>query len=68
MVEHGAELWSWLEDGGYFYVCGDATYMAKDVEAALKSVVQKHGAMSAEAASAYVAQLVQEKRYVRDVY
>ena len=39
MREQGAQLWSWLEDGAHFYVCGDANRMAKDVDAALKEVV-----------------------------
>ncbi|MET0283552.1 MAG: bifunctional nitrate reductase/sulfite reductase flavoprotein subunit alpha [Polyangiales bacterium] len=68
MVEHGEALWDWLQEGAHFYVCGDATQMAKDVDAALKQVVQTHGAMSAEDAAAYVAKLAQDKRYVRDVY
>ncbi|MDB5816736.1 MAG: molybdopterin oxidoreductase, partial [Rhizobacter sp.] len=68
MAEHGAELWAWLEEGAHFYVCGDATRMAKDVDLALKTVVQKHGLLDAEQAAAYVARLAQEKRYVRDVY
>jgi sulfite reductase (NADPH) flavoprotein alpha-component len=42
--------------------------MAKDVDAALKQVVQTHGAMNADDAAAYVSKMVQEKRYVRDVY
>jgi sulfite reductase (NADPH) flavoprotein alpha-component len=68
MLEQGEALWEWLQEGAHFYVCGDATQMAKDVDAALKQVVQKHGMMSAEDAAAYVAKLAQDKRYVRDVY
>ncbi|EIC29034.1 sulfite reductase subunit alpha [Methylomicrobium album] len=68
MLEHGAELWAWLEDGAHFYVCGDAARMAKDVDAALRQIVQEHGAMSAEHAAAYVGRMGQDKRYLRDVY
>jgi sulfite reductase (NADPH) flavoprotein alpha-component len=68
MSEHASELWSWLEDGAHFYVCGDARRMAKDVDAALHEVIQKAGGKSAEQASAYVAQLKSSKRYQRDVY
>jgi sulfite reductase (NADPH) flavoprotein alpha-component len=68
MLEHGAELWAWLQDGAHFYVCGDATRMAKDVDAALREIVRTHGAMRQEDASAYVGKLMQDKRYVRDVY
>ncbi|PSS49483.1 bifunctional nitrate reductase/sulfite reductase flavoprotein subunit alpha [Pseudomonas sp. BBP2017] len=68
MLEHGAELWRWLEEGGHFYVCGDAERMARDVDAALKQVVAEHGALSTEQADAYVAQLSRSKRYLRDVY
>ncbi len=68
MLEHAQELWSWLEDGAHFYVCGDAKRMAKDVDAALHEVIQKAGGKSAEQASQYVAQLKSAKRYQRDVY
>ena len=68
MREHGAELFAWLEEGAHFYVCGDAARMAKDVDAALKSVVAAHGGMSDEKAGEYVARLAKERRYVRDVY
>jgi NADPH-dependent sulfite reductase flavoprotein alpha-component len=68
MVEEGAELWRWLCDGACFYVCGDASQMAKDVDEALKQVVQTFGGMRAEEASDWVAALAREKRYQRDVY
>ncbi|SEQ10591.1 sulfite reductase [NADPH] flavoprotein, alpha-component [Streptomyces sp. yr375] len=66
--EHGSHLWSWLQDGAHFYVCGDASRMAKDVDRALRDVAVVHGGMSEEAAAAHVKQLAADKRYVRDVY
>ena len=68
MIEHGAELWSWLSDGGEVYVCGDASRMAKDVDAALHKVVEQHGGMNHEAAKDFVSQLHDDRRYHRDVY
>ncbi|MGO4325982.1 molybdopterin-dependent oxidoreductase [Cupriavidus sp. 2TAF22] len=68
MREQGAQLWAWLEAGAHFYVCGDASRMAKDVDAALRDVVQVHGGLSQEAAGDYVTAMSAGKRYVRDVY
>ncbi|MEU2272934.1 bifunctional nitrate reductase/sulfite reductase flavoprotein subunit alpha [Streptomyces olindensis] len=68
MREHGPELWHWLRDGARFYVCGDASRMAKDVDRALRDIAVAHGGMSEAEAAAYVKQLAADKRYVRDVY
>lgn len=68
MREHGAELFRWLEQGGYFFVCGDAYRMAKDVDQALHDVIAEHGKLSEQQAVDYVNQLKKDKRYVRDVY
>ncbi|WP_174189796.1 molybdopterin dinucleotide binding domain-containing protein, partial [Nocardia barduliensis] len=68
MIEHGAELWSWLRDGAHFYVCGDASRMAKDVDEALLRIARIHGKLDEDGALAFKKQLVAEKRYVRDVY
>ncbi|MEM9708888.1 MAG: sulfite reductase flavoprotein subunit alpha [Pseudomonadota bacterium] len=68
MTENGKDLYGLLEEGGHFYVCGDATRMAKDVDAALHKVVETHGALSEDGAIDYVNRLKREKRYVRDVY
>lgn len=68
MLEHGSELWSWLTEGAHFYVCGDANTMAKEVDAALKLVIQEHGGMNADEAEDYVKEMLQTKRYARDVY
>jgi NADPH-dependent sulfite reductase flavoprotein alpha-component len=66
--ENGAQLWQWLQQGGHFYVCGDASRMARDVDAALKAIIREHGGMSTEQADAYVTGMSREKRYLRDVY
>ncbi|HEY8835282.1 MAG TPA: hypothetical protein VIM09_06820 [Chthoniobacterales bacterium] len=68
ILEAGREVWSWLNDGAYLYLCGDAERMAPDVDAALQAVVAEHGGMSKEAAAEYVADLRTRKRYRRDVY
>ena len=70
MKENGRELWAWLQSGAYFYVCGDAHRMAKDVHQALIDIAQEQGNLSAEAASDYVnvTLMKTEKRYLRDVY
>lgn len=68
MLEQGAELYAWLQEGAYFYVCGDASRMAKDVDKALYQVIAQFGGLSAERAADYVDQLRKEKRYLRDVY
>ncbi|MGG1517160.1 bifunctional nitrate reductase/sulfite reductase flavoprotein subunit alpha [Paenibacillus oryzisoli] len=68
MLEHGAELWAWLQAGAHFYICGDASAMAKEVEGALKTIIQTHGGKSAYEADAYVKEMAQSKRYAKDVY
>lgn len=68
MLENAADLWRWLEEGAYFYVCGDASRMAKDVDTALHRVVETAGGRSPEDAAAYVADLKKAKRYRKDVY
>ena len=68
MLEAAEELFGWLEQGAYFYICGDASRMAKDVDAALHQVVEKAGGKSPEEAAAYVEELKKSKRYRKDVY
>lgn len=68
MLEQGAQLWAWLQEGAHFCVCGDAGRMARDVDAALRQLVQEHGGLSPDAARDYVARMAADKRYLRDVY
>lgn len=68
MLERGKDLYAWLEEGAHFYVCGDATRMAHDVNEALLSIIEKQGGKSREAAETYLEDLKKAKRYQRDVY
>jgi sulfite reductase (NADPH) flavoprotein alpha-component len=68
MRENAAELWQWMEQGGHFYVCGDAKRMAKDVEDTLLAIASEHGKKSAAEAKAWLDGLAKAGRYQRDVY
>lgn len=68
MQEQAEELYKWLQNGAYIYVCGDEKHMAKDVEQTLIDIVATQGNLSQEQASAYIKQLQQDERYLRDVY
>ena len=68
MQERCKELYEWLERGAYFYVCGDATRMAKDVETALLDVIARGSNGTLDHAAEYLAAMKKQKRYQRDVY
>jgi sulfite reductase (NADPH) flavoprotein alpha-component len=68
MLERSRELFAWLEEGAYFYVCGDAKRMAKDVDEALQQVIARETGKGPEEAKAYLARMKEQKRYLRDVY
>ena len=65
MAQEGKEIWNWLNEGAYFYVCGDAKYMAKDVDSCLHKIIDEHGKINSES---YIKEMKKEKRYQRDVY
>ena len=68
MLENSAELWQWLEEGAYFFVCGDASKMAKDVDKALHQIVEAEGKMNCADAKVYIKNLRKQKRYQKDIY
>ncbi|HSV13613.1 MAG TPA: sulfite reductase subunit alpha [Tepidisphaeraceae bacterium] len=65
MMQSAGELWSWLQAGAYFYVCGDAKRMAVDVDRALKQIIAEQGSVDADV---FVAAMTRNGRYQRDVY
>lgn len=68
MLENSKELFEWLEEGAYFYICGDEKNMAHDVHNTLIEIIENEGGMSREKAEEYLANMQQQKRYQRDVY
>ncbi|MFK9090674.1 assimilatory sulfite reductase (NADPH) flavoprotein subunit [Bacillus salipaludis] len=68
LLEHGKELFEWLQEGAALYICGDEKHMAHDVHNTLLEIIEKEGSLSREQAAAYLADLQQQKRYQRDVY
>ena len=66
--ESGEEFYQWLEQGSYIYICGDATRMAVDVDAAIREVIAEHGKLDEAGVESYMETLVSEHRYQRDVY
>jgi len=68
LLEKGCEIWRWLEKGSYFYVCGDAKHMARDVNAALHEIAMKYGQLSELEARKYIRTLMLNGKYLQDVY
>ena len=68
MTEHAGDLWRWLQQGAYFYVCGDAMRMARDVDAALRRIAMTEGQMDETQAKDWMVALARQGRYLRDVY
>lgn len=68
LIDHAKEVYQWLQEGAYFYVCGDAKAMARDVEQALLHILENEGNMSSEAARQWIKDLRKQNRYLRDIY
>ncbi len=70
MKQNGEQIWNWIDGGGYFYVCGDKNYMARDVHTTLIEICSEFGGMSEDEAKEFVETglMKTEKRYLRDVY
>ena len=65
LKEKAEELFNWLENGAYFYLCGDKNNMAKDVENALLEVIKVN---SDKDPNDYLQNLINEGRYLKDIY
>lgn len=68
ILENAEQVWQWIQEGAYIYVCGDATRMAKDVHDALVIVAEQQGQMPRDDAEQFINDLRKAKRYQRDVY
>lgn len=68
LLENKEEVFKWLEEGAYFYLCGDMKHMAKDVNKTLLQIIKEQGGISEAKAVEYVKKLKREKRFQTDVY
>jgi sulfite reductase (NADPH) flavoprotein alpha-component len=68
MWEQRRDLVDWIENGAYFYVCGDVKAMAKDVRATLVQAFADVKALSPDAAEQAVQELDRGRRFLQDVY
>ncbi len=68
LLEQAEQVWQWIEQGAYLYVCGDAQYMAKDVHQALITIAIQQGGLDKDQAEQFINDLRKAKRYQRDVY
>lgn len=68
LLQHGAAVYEWIEGGASVYVCGTKDPMSVDVEKALLQIIQIHGNLDTGAAQSYLTRLVEQGRYLKDVY
>lgn len=68
LLENAPQVWKWIEEGAYIYVCGDANLMAKDVHNTLINIIETESQLNKEEAEQLLNNLRKEKRYQRDVY
>lgn len=68
LEQNAAEVFAWLQEGAAIYICGDASRMAADVEAALLRIIARGLQADEAAAQAYLSALAADHRYQRDVY
>ena len=68
MLKHAAELYQWLNEGAYFFVCGKKDPMSNDVEKTLLRIIEQQGNKTSEEAVKYLEHLEEEGRYEKDVY
>ena len=68
LLAESLAVFDWIESSGRIYVCGDASRMAPDVDAALRHIIGTHAGIDAESARERLNDLAAEGRYLRDVY
>ena len=62
LLEQKQRFWTWISNGATVYVCGDATRMAKDVDATIQEIGRQFGEEN------LVQRLEESGRYQKDVY
>ena len=68
MLQNSAEIYDWLLNGAYFFVCGTKDPMSVDVENTLLKIIEQQGNKTSEEAKKFLEQMEEEGRYEKDVY
>eukprot|EP00210_Caulerpa_lentillifera_P001863 g1792.t1 len=70
LLENKELVWSMLsgEKKGHFYLCGEASRMAKDVHRTLHEIIEKVEGVTGSKAEQYVKALSDQGRYQKDIW
>ena len=68
MQKHAKEFFEWLDAGAHVYLCGAKEPMSVDVENTLLQIIKEFGKKNENDAIAYLNELKEAGRYVKDVY
>ena len=68
LKENAGEVFNWIENGAYLYVCGQKSPMSADVENALLEIISAARNSDISEAQSYLENLASEGRYKKDVY
>ncbi|XP_071790461.1 NADPH--cytochrome P450 reductase-like isoform X2 [Asterias amurensis] len=68
MSREKERIWKLLEEGGHIYVCGDARYMAPDVQKVIRTIISEQGGKTQQEADDYIKKLQSKGRYACDVW
>jgi sulfite reductase (NADPH) flavoprotein alpha-component len=68
MLKHAKDLFQWIEEGAYVYLCGAKSPMSEDVENTLLQIIKEQKNASEGQALQYLDALKEAGRYVKDVY
>ena len=66
--EQAKEIFEWIDNGAYLYVCGQKNGMSTDVENTLVEIIATEKDVDTETAKNYLEKLEEEGRYQKDVY
>lgn len=68
LLQNGKDLFEWLEQGAYLYLCGEKEPAGKAIEVALLNIFQQQTDGTLQTATTYFEKLKTEGRYMKDLY
>ena len=68
LKEQDSEVYNWLTNGAYFYLCGEKSPMGVEVEKTLIEIIAEQGKTDHEEALKVFNKWKEEGRYIKDVY